>query len=183
MATAGQIIDNPVTGERVRWLTTAAETDGRLVRAEWWTRPGGGVRFEHIHREASERFEVLSGRLSGTLGGARFDLDPGEHRSLPPGVAHAWWNESEDEDVHFVLEISPAGHFEETIELFFGLGREGKVRPDGMPKLLQTAVTTHAFGFEAYPTAVPLPVLRAAAAVLSPLGRLMGLRPSYARFA
>jgi hypothetical protein len=85
--------------------------------------------------------------------------------------------------VHFVLEVSPAGHFEETIELFFGLGREGKVRSDGMPGLLQTAVTTHAFGFEAYPPALPLPLLRAAAAVLSPVGRLMGLRPSYPRFA
>lgn len=182
MATSGHIIENPVTGERVRWLVTAAETDGRYVRAEWWVRPGGGVRFEHIHRVSGESFEVLSGRLSGTLDGDSFELGPGEQRTLPPLVPHTWFNEG-DEELHFVLEISPAGHFEETIETFFGLAREGRVGPDGMPGLLQTAVTVRAFGWEAYPTRPPLALLRAAATVLSPIGRLAGLRPSYPRFA
>jgi quercetin dioxygenase-like cupin family protein len=183
MAHAGQVIENPVTGERARWLVTAAETGGRLVRAEWWARPGGGVQAEHVHRTATERFQVLSGRLAGTLGGERFELGPGEEAALPPGVAHTWWNPSADEDLHFVLEVTPAGHFEETIELVFGLAREGKVRSDGLPRLLQTAVTVRAYGLEAFPTSPPLPVLRAAVAVLAPIGRLAGKRPHYERFA
>jgi hypothetical protein len=50
MATAGETIENPVTGERFKWHQTAADTGGRLVRHEGWVRPGGGVRTEHVHR-------------------------------------------------------------------------------------------------------------------------------------
>jgi quercetin dioxygenase-like cupin family protein len=183
MATAGQIIENPVTGERARWLVTSAETDGRLVRAEWWTRPGGGVRTEHIHRHATERFQVLSGRIAGTVGGERFTAGPGDEVVLPPRVPHAWWNPDPDADLHFVVEVTPAGHFEETCEVIFGLAREGKVNADGFPGLLQMAVTVREFGFEAYPTSPPLPVLQALAAILAPVGRLAGKRPTYPRFA
>ena len=182
MAIPGQTITNPVTGERCRWLVTSAETGGQLVRAEWWARPGGGVRFEHVHRHAEERFQVLAGRLSGTLDGEPFELGPGESASLPPRVPHTWFNDG-DEDVHFVVEVSPAGHFEETIETVFGLGREGKVGADGLPGLLQMAVMLRAFGFEAYPTSPPLPALKALSALLAPFGRLRGLRPHYPRFA
>jgi quercetin dioxygenase-like cupin family protein len=182
MATAGQTIENPVTGERARWLVTAAETGGELVRAEWWARPGGGVRGEHVHAEATERFQVLSGRLTAVVGGERRVFGPGEEAVLPPRVPHAWFNEDPEEDVHMVVEVTPAGHFEETVEVIFGLAREGKVDAVGFPNLLQLAVTMHAFGFEAYPTSPPLPLLKAVAAVLAPVGRLTGKRPTYPRF-
>ena len=60
---------------------------------------------------------------------------------------------------------------------------EGKVDALGMPRLLQMALTVRASGHEAYPTSMPLPVLRALTAVLAPLGRALGLRPFYPRFA
>lgn len=183
MAIPGQTTENPVTGERARWLVTAGETGGRFVRAEWAVRAGGTGPAEHTHREATERFEVLSGRLAGTLGGERFEVGPGETVSLPPGVPHSWWNDSADEELHFVLEVEPAGHFEETIEVLFGLAREGKVGADSMPGLLQMAVIVRAYGFEAWPTSPPLPLLKAAVFVLAPLGRLSGKRPHYPRFA
>ena len=167
------IIHNPATGERVHWLLTSAESDGRLVRAEWWTLPGGGVVFQHIHVESEERFEILSGRMAADVGGRRIELGPGERVSLPPGVPHSWWN-CGGEELHFVLEIEPPGHFEETIETLFHLAREGRVRKDGSPRLLQMAVMASEFGLEAYPTSPPLPVLRAAAAVLAPVGRALG---------
>ena len=181
MARNGQILHNPVTGERVKWHLTSEETGGRLVRAEWWARPGGGVTFEHVHREAEERFEVLAGHMAAELDGRRVDLGPGERIALPAGIPHRWWNAGPD-DLHFVLEIEPPGYFVETVETLFGLAREGSVKRDGSPDLLQLAVMARAFGFEAYPTSPPLPLLRAAAVVLSPLGRALGRRPTYPRF-
>ena len=181
MARTGTVISNPNTGERVRWHLTGTETDGRLVRAEWWTEPGGGVSFEHVHREAEERFEVLAGHLAAEVDGRRVDIGPGEREALPAGVPHRWWNAGGDE-LHFMLEIAPAGHFVETIETLFGLAREGRVRSNGMPGLLQLAVMSRAFDFEAHPSSPPLPVLRALAAVLAPIGRLAGRRPTYPRF-
>lgn len=182
MATPGHTTENPRTGERVKWHLTSAETEGRLVRAEWWTRPGGGVTFEHVHRDAEERFEVLSGRMSAELGGRRVDLVARERIVLPPRVPHRWWN-SGGEDLHFIVEVDPPGHFEETIETLFGLAREGRVRADGSPGLLQLAVMAREFGLEAYPTSPPLPVLRAATALLAPVGRALGRRATYPRFA
>jgi mannose-6-phosphate isomerase-like protein (cupin superfamily) len=169
------VIHNPVTGERVRWLLSSSESGGRLVRAEWWTRPGGGVTFEHIHAEAEERFEILAGRMAAHVGGRRIELGPGERVALPPGVPHSWWNGG-GEELHFVLEIDPPGHFEESIETLFRLAREGRVKRDGSPPLLQMAVMAREFGLEAYPASPPLPLLRAAAALLAPIGRALGYR-------
>ena len=182
MARTGQSTENPRTGDRVKWHLTSAETGGSLVRAEWWTRPGGGVTFEHVHRDAEERFEVLSGRMAAELPGRRIELGPGERIALPPRVPHRWWNAA-GEDLHFIVEVDPPGHFEQTIETLFGLAREGRVRRDGSPGLLQLAVMAREFGFESYPTTPPLPVLRTAATLLAPLGRALGRRATYPRFA
>jgi mannose-6-phosphate isomerase-like protein (cupin superfamily) len=181
MTRTGDILHNPVTGERVKWHLRSADTDGKLVRAEWWARPGGGVTFEHVHRDAEERFEVLAGHLAAELDGKRVDVGPRERIALPAGIPHRWWNAG-GEDLHFFLEIEPPGHFEQTIETLFGLARESRVKGDGSPDLLQLAVMARAFGFEAYPTSPPLPVLRAAATVLAPLGRALGRRATYPRF-
>jgi mannose-6-phosphate isomerase-like protein (cupin superfamily) len=181
MTRNGQILHNPVTGERVKWHLTSADTDGRLIRAEWWARPGGGATFEHVHREAEERFEVLAGHMAAELAGKRVDLRRGERISLPPGVPHRWWNAGGD-DLHFLLEIEPPGHFEQTIETLFGLAREGRVKANGSPDLLQMAVMGREFGFEAYPASLPLPLLRAAAGVRAPLGRALGRQPVYPAF-
>jgi mannose-6-phosphate isomerase-like protein (cupin superfamily) len=118
MATAGETITDPVTGERCHWLVTASQTGGRLVRAEWWAPPGTGARAPHLHRRSEERLEVLAGRLTVLRGGERLALGAGDGVRLPARVPHAWWNESADE-VHLVIEISPAGHVEDAIAASF----------------------------------------------------------------
>jgi quercetin dioxygenase-like cupin family protein len=179
--TTDPILTNPSTGERAKWLLTGEESDGRLVRAEWWTSPGGGVLAPHVHRVAEERFQLLGGRMTAELDGREITLAGGDSLVLPAGVPHRWWNAG-DEELHFIVEVEPAGHFEATIETLFGLAREGRVSKGGSPGLLQMAVIGKEFGFEAYPPSPPLPLLRAAAAVLAPLGRALGRRATYPRF-
>jgi mannose-6-phosphate isomerase-like protein (cupin superfamily) len=86
MARKGQIMENPVTGERFRWHLTEADTGGRLVRAEAWVNPGGGVRTEHFHPHSGERFEVLSGRMTLERGGEPHVLLGGDRTAVAPGV-------------------------------------------------------------------------------------------------
>ncbi len=83
--------DDPAPGVRRHWLVTAAQTDGRLERAEWWLPPGAGHRAEHVH-PAEERLELLAGAVTGSLRGAAFVLVRGQGAVLPAGAAHAWWN-------------------------------------------------------------------------------------------
>ena len=62
MAVAGQVIENPTTGERLTFVEVAADTGGeRLVMKAVWPRPGQRA-FEHIHPGMAEHYEVLAGR-------------------------------------------------------------------------------------------------------------------------
>lgn len=95
-------ITNPVTGERVRWHLTSADTGGRLVRAEWWVLPGGAVSFDH--REAEERFEVLAGRMTAELDGRVLVVGRGERLAIPAGVPRRLRNGG-DEELHFLVDV------------------------------------------------------------------------------
>lgn len=158
MATAGETIENPVTGERFKWHQTAADTGGRLVRHEGWVRPGGGVRTEHVHRHSEERFELLAGRMALEIDGHRRTLAAGDSATAPAGVPHRWWNDGDDE-LHFVVEVDPPLRFELVIETMFRLAREGKTDATGRPQLRYLLVVAREFD-EVYVTRPPLWVQR-----------------------
>ena len=61
MAYTGQIIENPVSGERITFLQTAADTAGELLEFELELAPDGHVPGAHVHPEQEERFHVLDG--------------------------------------------------------------------------------------------------------------------------
>jgi mannose-6-phosphate isomerase-like protein (cupin superfamily) len=178
MARPGQLIENPATGERLKWHLTSADTDGAFVRAEFWARPGCDGPPLHVHRRAEERFELIAGAMGIERDGERLELTRGHRANVPAGAEHRWWNAGEDE-LHFMLEVEPALRFEQQIETVFGLARDGRTRPNGAPGLLQLAVIAHEYGDEVHGTAPPLWVQRPLFAVLAPLGRMLGRRPVY----
>ena len=51
---AGDVIENPVTGERITFIQTAAETNGEFVIVETVVQPGGAVATKHIHPHQEE---------------------------------------------------------------------------------------------------------------------------------
>jgi quercetin dioxygenase-like cupin family protein len=179
MAITGHVCDNPVTGESVQWLTTAEETAGRLARAAFRVRRGGSVPAEHVHPRSEERFEVLGGTLEVDVDGRTALLHAGDRATVPAGARHAWRNAGED-DVRFVVEMEPAYGFEPFIETVFGLARDGQVDAKGMPRPLQLAVTARHFAEDIYVTGPPRWLQRLVFAVLDPIGRARGLRPTYA---
>jgi len=63
MASAGQKIRNPVTGENITFLETAADSNGRILRLEMVTDPGSSGAAEHVHPRSTERYDVRAGRL------------------------------------------------------------------------------------------------------------------------
>ena len=120
-------MENPVTGERFRWHLTEADTDGRLVRAEVWVRPGGGVPTEHFHPHSEERFEVLSGRMTLECDRRSYVLLGGDRGTVVPGVRHRWCNGG-DEELHMFIEVEDPRGFEDMIEDAFAAG-EMKLLP------------------------------------------------------
>ena len=53
---AGDQIDNPITGERLVFHETSAETNGERVVFETIVQPGGFVAAAHVHPFQTERF-------------------------------------------------------------------------------------------------------------------------------
>jgi hypothetical protein len=59
---SGDVIENPVTGERLTFLEAAADTAGEYVLIEAELRPGAAVAAAHVHPFQTEAFEVLRAR-------------------------------------------------------------------------------------------------------------------------
>jgi mannose-6-phosphate isomerase-like protein (cupin superfamily) len=173
MFRAGDVIENPVTGERITFIQTAAETDGEFVIVETVVQPGGAVATKHIHPHQEERFEVLAGSVGFEVGRENVTAGPGEHLVVPAGTPHKFWNDGTVEAT-FVAEVRPALHFEELLGTMFALAADGKTNTHGLPNPLRLAVIAQAY---ADTIRVPFPpafVQRAGLAVAAPVGRMLG---------
>src|SRR5215468_9080106 len=86
MAQPGEIIEHPSFGPRIKFLQTAEQTSGELLRVEVTLPPGFSMP-EHVHPQQEERHEVLSGTLRARVGGKERDYNAGERVIGPPGCA------------------------------------------------------------------------------------------------
>ncbi len=96
MITTGDVIENPVTGERAVVRIGTRETAGAHAVVDLYVRPGGAVIGEHWHPDMDERFTVLRGRVSFRLGGQERIAELGSEIHVPAGVWHDWWNDGDD---------------------------------------------------------------------------------------
>ena len=92
MAYTGQIIQNPVSGERITFLQTAADTDGELLEFELELAADGHVPGAHVHPEQEERFHVLEGTMKFRLGMRTIVAEAGESVVVPAGRVHKFAN-------------------------------------------------------------------------------------------
>jgi mannose-6-phosphate isomerase-like protein (cupin superfamily) len=178
MIHAGDVLENPVTGERIVFRRTSAETNGEAVVFETFVRPNGFVAAAHVHPAQEERFEIISGRLGLEIGGKEVIAEPDETLTIPAGTPHRFWNAGEDE-ARFRCHVRPALQFEQLLETMFALAADGKTNKRGMPNLLRLAVIARAhFNVVRLPFP-PAFVQRLGLALGAPLGRLLGYAPTY----
>jgi quercetin dioxygenase-like cupin family protein len=143
MIRTGDTIENPITGERITFLATSADTDGEAVVIETVVQPHGFVAAGHVHPFQSERFAVSAGKLGLKAGRKKMTLGPGEIVTIEAGTAHRFWNAGDDE-ARFVCEVRPALQFESLLETMFALAADGKTGRKGMPNPLRLAVIAKA---------------------------------------
>jgi mannose-6-phosphate isomerase-like protein (cupin superfamily) len=185
----GLVIENPLTGETIRFLRTFAEPSGHALR-ERTVRPGFPHESRpHAHATLVERFEVLEGSAAYRLGGEERSLNAGERIELPPNIPHLHpWNTGSG-----ILRLRQevqldggdregASAVEDYLVTTFGLAREGRTAADGRPPLLQVAVSLRAAYPHVYLAGIPRPIQRALILLLAPIGRLAGFRSRYPRF-
>jgi quercetin dioxygenase-like cupin family protein len=185
MAYTGQILDNPVSGERIIFRKTAADTDGELLEIDLELAPDGHVPGKHVHPVQEERFEVLSGTMKFKMGRKTRIAEPGDVVTVPAGQVHAFENGG-DETAHVRVEVRPALRMEHLFETAVALANEGRTTSKGMPKPLDLALFVREFADEVQGAFPPGWVQQATMAPLAWVARKRGhaeryaTRPAYA---
>jgi quercetin dioxygenase-like cupin family protein len=171
MSRRGQVLDNPVTGERVVVLTDPEEHPEKVLVAHLFVRPGGRVALAHRHPTIVERFHVLRGQVGFLIGEEKHLLGPGESAEVPAGELHDWWQVG-DEEAEVVVEVTPGDRFVEMVGTFFGLARDGKSDRKGVLAPLGRMLGKRPYYPEYVTSDVVVEPDPAALALLTPDGRL-----------
>ncbi|TMK69759.1 MAG: cupin domain-containing protein [Actinobacteria bacterium] len=125
-------IENPITGERIVFRRTAADTDGELLELDdFWVRPDHQVP-EHLHPEMEERWEVIEGAARFHIGGSEVSAAPGDVVVAPPGTAHSTANAAGG-PTHVRIQMRPALRWEEFVVRLFQAARDGQTDERGVP--------------------------------------------------
>ena len=178
MASVGETVHNPVTGERITFLETSEQTGGERVTIELGLAPHGQVPGLHVHPEQWETFHVVEGEMTFRYGLRRIVAGPGETVAVPPGVVHNFANSGDVEAVVCVV-IEPALDMEQLFATTVALAEEGKVDRRGMPKPVHLALFVERFRREVRAPFIPAAAVHALLAPLRAYGRRRGHAERY----
>src|SRR3954447_20802312 len=95
MAHTSMKLTNPVSGETITFVTTAAESDGELLAFDLELTPDGKVPGLHVHPEQTECFRVVEGTMRFKLGRKTIIAEAGDIVTVPAGKAHKFVNGGE----------------------------------------------------------------------------------------
>jgi quercetin dioxygenase-like cupin family protein len=180
MASKGQIINNPLTGEYIEFIETAKETGGAYTKIKILVKAGGFKPVLHFHNKMDEGFELISGRLSYELNKEKKTITAGDKIILPKNIPHTHYNE-QAEDLLMYQIFTPSLDIDTFLENFFGLAGEGQL-PNGAPEFLQAMVWLRRFRSKTYLAAIPASVQNILSFILSPLAATFGYKAAYKRF-
>jgi uncharacterized protein YndB with AHSA1/START domain/quercetin dioxygenase-like cupin family protein len=147
---ANDVLEMKPLGLTVRFLRTAAETNGEVLEMEVTGRPRGFLAQRHVHGTQVERLEVVSGTMKVGIGGREHVLTAGQSIGVPAGTPHTQVPAGDGPGV-VRIEVRPAGRTQAFLERLAELCREGKITRMGFPRpvagaelVLEYADTGHA---------------------------------------
>lgn len=180
MAKKGQVIENKVTGERVSFLETSADNNGKRLRFLLSVRPKGFVTVAHIHPSQDEHFSMKQGQLRVQKNKETLQLLAGQELLIPKGIPHQWWNDSDSETAELEVTFTPAGKMEVFLEQYYGLANDDKCDEQGTPHFLQIM----AFGneYELFVAGPPITLQKVMSTVLGNIARLLGYKKCYKKY-
>lgn len=181
MAYKGKILINPITGQNLKFLQTAKDTDGQLLEMESTFKAGSQQPIEHYHPYQNEDFKVLEGELLVKLGNELRTIKAGDTLHIPANQPHAMWNASNANAV-VNWQVRPAMDTEYMFETTWGLAADGKVNKKGMPNILQVALTLRKFSGIFRTVKPSYNAQKFVFGILSPIAYLLGYRATYKKY-
>jgi quercetin dioxygenase-like cupin family protein len=177
MARAGDVIENPVTGQRLIFRVTSADSGGQLSVFEGAFPPGGFAGVLHVHPHQNEHFQVLAGHAAFDVAGARHVLEAGGTIDVPRGVQHTFANAGQEE-MRVRCEFRPAPPSTERFyEIYFAFAQQGRVNAKAMPSLLDIATVWPITSEHALLARPPAVIQHALFRTLAPVARVARRRP------
>ena len=132
MASTGDVLENPLTGQTLTFRRTTAQTGGELLEVESSWEAAGPEPPEHHHPHQQEHFQVLEGELRARVGDVEHTVRAGETLEVPSGTPHAMWNPGPGR-ARAVWQTRPALKTEAFFEMVWGLAQasaRGEESPD-----------------------------------------------------
>jgi mannose-6-phosphate isomerase-like protein (cupin superfamily) len=158
------------------------DTQGEFERGVIVFRPGNSGPPEHIHPIYDEHFDIVQGDFIFKIDGKERRAAAGEQLVAKKGTPHTFRCVGDRYGV-VIGETWPAARIGEVISTLFGMAHEGALTPKGQPKFLQAMMIGSAYAddtvFTNPPPSIAIPIAKA----LAPLGRLLGYRPTYPKYA
>ncbi len=128
-----ETIENPLIGDKVTFIRSAAETNDEYTEVEVTLMPGGG-NTHHYHTSFSETFQPIEGELTIGAGKQVKRYSPGDTVTANPMVSHFFANKT-DKAIRFKVTLKPGNvGFEEGLRIAYGLARDGETTKKGIPK-------------------------------------------------
>jgi mannose-6-phosphate isomerase-like protein (cupin superfamily) len=166
------MVEDPVLRQRHEFHHPSAD----LLVVESWVDPGGGVT-PHVHPSQRERFEVLAGECTFTVGRSEVVKRAGEVAEVPAGTRHAYRNDGAVQ-LHMRCEVTPPMTLEGFLTDVAAMSRAGLITRRGLPKgrrgLLAGTVLLKAYRDMAVIESPPPAIQRLVGDRLAPLGERRG---------
>ena len=172
------VVENPISGEHITFRRMVADDGSDCFEADVILAPRGCGPPEHVHPIIEESFKVRSGTLTAMVNGQTRTVTAGEEFTVPPGIPHRWWNDT-DETVEIEAIVRPALRLDEFLATVFALAADGKADKRGLPSPLRMSVILPKYWDVLYLAKPPLPVQKVVMAVLSVFARVKGYKSTY----
>jgi quercetin dioxygenase-like cupin family protein len=180
MAYKEKTINNTKTGQLIRFIQTANDTDGKLLEMESVFQPHSKEPVPHYHPAQQEEFVVLEGEITVRLNGVISILKKGDHLHIRAKEVHSMWNHSENK-ARVSWKVTPASDTEYFLEAAFGIANTTK-NEKGKPGIVQLAALAKTFSHVFRMAKPAYPIQKIIFTAVSSLSYLPGGRAYFDEF-
>ena len=181
MAYKNKFISNKLSGQDIRFLQTAKDTNGKLLEMESIYNAYSQEPASHFHPHQEENFTVLEGSLNVRINGSVRVLHPGDTLHIAKNTVHSMWNGTDTKTV-VNWKVRPALNTEYLLETATGLISDGKTNEKGMPNIMQLSLMGIRYSQVTRFTSPPYLVQKVIFNLVAPFALLAGYRPVYKKY-
>ena len=176
MAKTNDIIENPVIGDKLKFLVTASDSNGELLKVYLWNKAGAQGPPEHLHPKQTETFTIVSGTVGFKCNGQEKILTGGQSITAQKNEMHKFWTIG-DTPSEITVELRPALRSEFFLETWYSLAKKGKVKKDSTPRnFLQFMTILYGYYGETFVAGPPILLQKLMAKIFGGLGKMLGYK-------